>query len=74
MNSAYLKKLESRLRYFESKPITELERSEIDEYLAIMEEVEEITTPILESVIELIKETPEYKAELKYRERILKRR
>ena len=89
IQEAYMRKIQDRLSYFESKTITELEISEINEYLSLLEEMEDlinpivnlvgkamedVVIPIMENVMKIVKDTPEYKAEMKYQERVLNRR
>ena len=77
MNYHYQRKLIERYKYFQSKPITELENDEIEEFLNLQKEIPQAFTEIRDAVMkawenvsDYIKETPEYKAEMKYAERV----
>lgn len=81
----YLNIIKSRLEYFASKPITDLTDEEVQEFINLKKEFNEIFKDITEVVskaygqiqdmmnqaFEAIKETPEIKAQLKYYERVM---
>ena len=62
-DDAYLDKLIERGEYFNSKTITELEREEIEEYLRLKDEVEDLLETVIKAwdyVWDVVQKTREY--------------
>lgn len=80
VNTEYSKLLQERLEYFKNKSILELKDEEIQEFINLRKEIEGHIKEVVnffknsfDGVIELIKDTPTYKAQIMYEERVLNR-
>lgn len=77
----YVKILKERTDYFSSKTVTELDEDEIQEYLNLKKELsvvfKDFTDMFIGAVsemVEVLRETPEFQAQLKYNERVKERK
>lgn len=83
----YLDLMKERLEYFNTKTILELTDEEIQEFINLKKEFNDIFEGVNEAayeafqyiyevvneVLEFVKDTPEFKAQIKYQERVLNR-